>query len=212
MFAKKYLRYLISIHTAKRPAQEKLRERFLSSTKYSGQCGENNLPTEAVGERAIPAERKTENMHDNTNNSKMRRSRGTAEGNLSKWLRVFVAERPETKTPECGIACVTIETKFQLKVHSIHYRKPGNEGHTFHCRAAFTRARHNIEKLTSYPLDSQCPNIENSGSFLGRQAGPCGGKTPQTNSVILARKRRKNISMRHNDVHKRKRTENDSKI
>ena len=48
---------------------------------------------------------------------KMRRSRGTAEGNLSKWLRVFVAERPETKTPECGIACVTIETKFELKVH-----------------------------------------------------------------------------------------------
>ena len=84
---------------------------------------------------------------------------------------------------------------------------PGNEGHTFHCRAAFTRARHNIEKLTSYPLDSQCPNIENSGSFLGRQAGPCGGKTPQTNSVILARKRRKNFSMRHNDVHRRKRTE-----
>ena len=84
---------------------------------------------------------------------------------------------------------------------------PGNEGHTFHCRAAFTRARHNIEKLTSYPLDSQCPNIENSGSFLGRPAGPCGGKTPQTNSVILARKRRKNFSMRQNDVHKRKRTE-----
>ena len=127
--------------------------------------------------------------------------------NLSKWLRVFVAERPETKTPECGIACVTIETKFQLKVHSIHYRMPGNEGHTFHCRAAFTRARHNNEKLTSYPLDSQCPNIENSGSFLGRPAGPCGGKTPQTNSVILARKRRKNFSMRHNDVHRRKRTE-----
>ena len=132
--------------------------------------------------------------------------------NLSKWLRVFVAERSETKTPERGIACVTIETKFQLKVHSIHYRMPGNEGHTFHCRAAFTRARHNIEKLTSYPLDSQCPNIENSGSFQGRKAGPCGGKTPQTNSVILARKRRKNFSMRHNDVHRRKRTENDSKI
>ena len=81
--------------------------------------------------------------------------------------------------------------EFLSILDSIHYRMPENEGHTFHCRAAFTRARHNKEKLTSYPLDSQCPNIENSGSFLGRQAGPCGGKTPQTNSVTLARKRRK---------------------
>ena len=165
-------------------------------------------PTEAGGARTRPAYKRTENMHNTTKKIlKMRRSRGTAEGNLSKWLRVFVAERSETKTPECGIACVTIETKFQLKVHSIHYRMPGNEGHTFHCRAAFTRARHNIEKLTSYPLDSQCPNIENSGSFLESLAEPCGGKTPQTNSVTLARKRRKNFSMRHNDVHKRTRTE-----
>ena len=123
MFAKKYLRYLISIHTAKRPAQEKLRERFLSSTKYSGQCGENNLPTEAVGERAIPAERKTENMHDNTNNSKMRRSRGTAEGNLSKKGSGMSATQTSKHT-ERGTASATIETQFQLKVHSNHFRVP----------------------------------------------------------------------------------------
>ena len=84
----------------------------------AGPCG-GKTPTEAGGARTRPAYKRTENMHNTTKKIlKMRRSRGTAEGNLSKWLRVFVAERSETKTPECGIACVTIETKFQLKVHS----------------------------------------------------------------------------------------------
>ena len=83
----------------------------------AGPCG-GKTPTEAGGARTRPAYKRTENMHNTTKKIlKMRRSRGTAEGNLSKWLRVFVAERSETKTPECGIACVTIETKFQLKVH-----------------------------------------------------------------------------------------------
>ena len=89
----------------------------------AGPCG-GKTPTEAGGARTRPAYKRTENMHNTTKKIlKMRRSRGTAEGNLSKWLRVFVAERSETKTPECGIACVTIETKFQLKVQSLECKK-----------------------------------------------------------------------------------------
>ena len=69
-------------------------------------------------------------MHDNTNNSKMRRSRGTAEGNLSKKGSGMSATQTSKHT-ERGTASATIETQFQLKVHSIHYRVPRKDARRF---------------------------------------------------------------------------------
>ena len=103
----------------------------------------------------------------------------------------------------------TIETKFQLNVHSIHWTLANEiiRFMLFHREPPAPRGTNKMKSSRPMLWKTQCPATKNSGSFLESLAGPCGGKTPQTNSVILARKRRKNFSMRQNDVHKRKRTE-----
>ena len=115
--------------------------------------------------------------------------------------RRLAIQLPERRSARKRRTCNEINIS-RKNCNSIHYRMPGNEGHTFHCRAAFTRARHNKEKLTSYPLDSQCPNIENSGSFLGRPAGPCGGKTPTEAGGARTRPAYKRTENMHNTTKK----------